>query len=47
MFEFVQVLVAEMYSPVINGADYLCHFFSTSFDVNSLQAIAIGMGALL
>jgi hypothetical protein len=36
MLEFVLVLVAKMHSPVTNGADYLRHFFSTSFNVNSL-----------
>jgi hypothetical protein len=45
MLEFVLVLVAKMYSPVTNAADYLSHLFSTSFDVNSLQVTAIGIGA--
>ena len=45
MPEFVLVLVAKMHSPITNRADYLRHFFSTSFDANSLQVIAIGIGA--
>lgn len=47
MLEFVLVLVAKMYSPVTNGADYLRHFFSTSFNLNRLLRLgmAISMGA--
>jgi hypothetical protein len=41
MLEFVLVLVAKMYSPVANGADYLRHFFSASFNVNRLLRLGI------
>jgi hypothetical protein len=40
MLEFVLVLVAKMYSPITNGANYLRHLFSTSFSLNSLLDIA-------
>jgi hypothetical protein len=41
MFEFVLVLVAKMYSPLTNGADYLRHLFSTSFKANRLLRLGI------
>jgi hypothetical protein len=47
MLEFVLVLVVKMHSSVTNGADYLRHFFSTSFNVNRLLRVGIvaSMGA--
>jgi len=43
MLEFVLVLVAKMYSPVTNGADYLSHFLSTSFNANNLLGHRYGL----
>jgi len=40
MLEFVFVLVAKMYSPVANGADYLRHFFSISYSLMDIYELA-------
>ena len=40
MLEFVLVLVAKMHALVTNGADYLRHFFSTSYSLMDIYELA-------